>query len=119
MDMNKRPKKEKLKISLNAIFRAPCPKTMRLLGWINQVEVVVLVDIGSIHNFLNLKVAKRAGLIIDPIQTLEVKIANDDRIGSGGKCSDLIMIIQGQRFKFEAYVLGLGRCEVVLEVQWL
>lgn len=95
------------------------PQNYEIIGLVNQVEVVVLVDTGSIHNFLNLKVAKRAGLMIDPIQTLEVKIANDDRIDSGGKCSDLIMIIQGQRFKFEAYVLGLGRCEVVLEVQWL
>lgn len=32
MDMNEKPKKEKLEISLNAIFGSPCPKTMRLLG---------------------------------------------------------------------------------------
>lgn len=53
-------KEGKLEISLNAMIGAPCPRTMRMVGRINQVDVIILVDIGSTHNFLDPKVAKWA-----------------------------------------------------------
>jgi predicted aspartyl protease len=51
-----------LEISLHAIVGAPAPKTMRLIGSINHLEVVILIDTGSTHSFLDPNVAKKAKL---------------------------------------------------------
>lgn len=41
------------KISLNAITGTPSPKTMKLVGVLNNQRVVILIDSGSMHNFLD------------------------------------------------------------------
>lgn len=40
-------------ISLNAITGTPSSKTMRLIGWIGSTQVVLLMDSGSTHSFLD------------------------------------------------------------------
>jgi hypothetical protein len=49
-------------ISLHAITKSLHPKTMRVLGWIGGQKVVVLIDSGSTHNFVDTLVCKRAHL---------------------------------------------------------
>jgi hypothetical protein len=49
-------------ISLHAITKSLHPKTMRVLGWIGDQKVVVLIDSGSTHNFVDTLVCKRAHL---------------------------------------------------------
>lgn len=49
--------KEKLHISLHAISGSSSPNTMRLMGMIGNQPVIILVDSGSTHNFLDPRVA--------------------------------------------------------------
>jgi hypothetical protein len=44
---------EESEISLNAIIGTPTPKTMRIVGWVKGQQVIVLIDLGSTHNFLD------------------------------------------------------------------
>lgn len=44
-----------LGISLHAIVGAPSPNTMRLLKKLNLHIIIVLVDTGSIHSFIDIK----------------------------------------------------------------
>jgi hypothetical protein len=48
-----------LEISIHAISGIPTPNTMRIIGTIQQQRVVILVDLGSTHNFLDPSVVKR------------------------------------------------------------
>jgi hypothetical protein len=50
----------KLEISLQAITGSAYPKTMRVLGSINGQQLVILIDSGSTHNFLDANFAKKA-----------------------------------------------------------
>lgn len=45
-------------ISLNAMEGTPTPQTFRLLGSLQRHQVVILVDGGSTHNFIQSRVAK-------------------------------------------------------------
>ena len=46
------------KITLNALLGSLSPKTMRVISKINNYKAVVLLDIGSTHNFLDWNLAK-------------------------------------------------------------
>jgi hypothetical protein len=51
-----------LEISLNAITGTPNPRTMRLVGVLKNQQVVILIDSGSAHNFVDAHLAKLLGL---------------------------------------------------------
>ena len=59
-------------ISLNAISGTPGNNTMRLLGRIGQAQVVILIDSGSTHNFIDTSVTEKAKLEVDTTQQLKV-----------------------------------------------
>lgn len=65
-------------ISLHAITRAPNPKTMRIVGRISSKEVVILVDTGSTHNFLDPAIVTKASLPLQHTKTIKAKVANGD-----------------------------------------
>lgn len=50
------------KISIHVVADIRGPQTMRLNSWIRNRRVMVLVDSGSTHNFINQKVARRMNL---------------------------------------------------------
>lgn len=53
---------------------------------IDQVEVVVLVDSGSTHNFIDFRVAKRLQLAIKREPNLTVMVANGVKLTTHGVC---------------------------------
>ncbi|XP_035551066.1 uncharacterized protein LOC109020622 [Juglans regia] len=90
-------------ISLNAITGTPSSKTMRLKGWIGCIQVVLLVDSGSTHSFVDPSIAQIAKLVVD--KELAVKVANGQLVQGLGHCSKAKIKVQG--------------CDVVLGVDWL
>ncbi|RVW59679.1 Transposon Tf2-8 polyprotein [Vitis vinifera] len=80
-------------ISIHALVGSPNPKTMRFLGHICGRAVVILVDTGSTHNFMDPSVIQRAHLPSNPTEGLSVKVANGQAVRRG--------------------------CDIVLGVQWL
>ncbi|XP_040996213.1 uncharacterized protein LOC121242414 [Juglans microcarpa x Juglans regia] len=91
-------------ISVQALVGSPSPKTMRVFGQIRKRRLIILIDIGSTHNF---------------VDTAVVRIANGDMVASDGKCSNVALHIQGTTFVSDLLTLNLGGCDIVLEVQWL
>jgi hypothetical protein len=67
---------ELLRISLHAIASSPAPKTMRMMGRLNNQFVVVLIDTGSTNNFVDPDVARKEKLPIQESTTLTVIVAN-------------------------------------------
>jgi hypothetical protein len=53
---------EKPEISINAITGTPNPKTMRVMGVLRNQQVVILIDSGSTHNFVDAQLAEMLGL---------------------------------------------------------
>ena len=51
---------------------------MKIKGRINDVSLVVLLETGSTHNFIDAALAFSLHLMVNRSQTLEVKVANGE-----------------------------------------
>ena len=80
---------------------------------------MVLLDIGSTHNFLDWNLAKSLKLKIDTTKTFKVKVANGAIISTKGEVKDLLIETQGHQFIIDFSLLELGGGGVVLGTQWL
>lgn len=49
-------------VSLNSVIGLTNPKTMKILGEIHGVSVVVMVDPGATHNFVSLEAVAKLGI---------------------------------------------------------
>jgi hypothetical protein len=50
---------ENSEISLHAITGSNHPNTMRLIGWVGNHKIIVLVDHGSTHKFLDSSMGRK------------------------------------------------------------
>ncbi|XP_041025452.1 uncharacterized protein LOC121265848 [Juglans microcarpa x Juglans regia] len=107
-----------LEVSVNAISGCNNGNAMRLHGSIGPCSVEILIDSGSTHNFLDPLVVQEAKLSVRKDCSLQVRVANSDKILSQGRGEEVIKI-QGSKFSIPLHVLTLGGCDIVLGVQWL
>jgi hypothetical protein len=110
---------EEPEISLNAIMGTPTPKTMRLIGGLMNRKVIVLIDLGSTHNFVDVHLANLLGIQPKGQAAIKVWIANGQEVTSWGKSSVTTLKLQGIEFEVELYVIPLAGCDLVLGIQWL
>ena len=61
---------------------------MRVLGRINHQELVILIDTGSIHNFLDTLIWMLLKLPMPIEDSFEVKIANGTMVKTKGACHE-------------------------------
>jgi len=105
-------------ISLHALTGLTAADTMQLHVRIAGVDLVALVDTSSTHNFINSDITSRLGLHVMPRPGLSVKVANGERVPSGGLCTAINLSIKGERFTLDCYALQLDSFDMVL-VRWL
>jgi hypothetical protein len=110
---------ENPEISLHAITGSNHPNTMRLIGWIGNHKIIVLIDSGSTHNFLDSSMGRKLKVSISKEQRIWVKVANGEEVVSEGKCMQLKVQLQNFSFTTEAYMIILAGCDMVLGIQWL
>jgi hypothetical protein len=106
-------------ISLHAITGSNHPKTIRIIGKIGNQRVVILIDSGSTHNFLDSSIVQHSQLPLVKENQIRVQIANGDHIVSEGKFVGVQVEVQNFQFITEAFVIVLAGCDMVLGVQWL
>jgi hypothetical protein len=108
-------------ISLHAITgaRAKGYQTMKVYVSVGDAVAVALLDSGSSHNFIDVDMARRAGVVIRPEAGLSVAVANGDRIMSPGKIRAQAIYIGGEVFHIDIHALPLGEYDMVLGMQWL
>ena len=78
---------EEVEITLYALTGTPTPSTMRVMGRINGCGLVVLIDTGSTHNFVNASLVNSLQLRVDVSKVLEVKVANGSIVKTQGFCN--------------------------------
>lgn len=103
-----------VEITLYALLGSPSPGTMRIKGKINRHWVVILIDTGSTHNFLDVAILSKLQLCLDPTISFEVKVANGATIKTKGVCLGVKVVMQGHMFSMDLNVFPLGDCELVL-----
>jgi hypothetical protein len=108
-------------ISLHVVtgLRARGFHTMKVYVSIGDAVAVALLDSGSSHNFIDIDMARRAGVQLQARAGLSVAVANGDRLASPGKAPAQAIYIGGEPFVVDLYALPLGDYDMVLGVQWL
>ena len=69
-------------ISLHALWGTAGCQTVRVVGRIKKQSLVMLVDLGSTHNFIDQKVAKRLNCKTQAITRLNVTMVNGEVLQS-------------------------------------
>ena len=108
-----------LEISLHAMAGSLAPQTMQAHGVINQQSLVMLVNLGSTHNFIEERLVEKLGLKCNMEEQFNVKVACGGRISCKGRCIGVQVRIQGVTLDIDFYLLPLEGYEVVLGAQWL
>ncbi|XP_006584232.1 uncharacterized protein [Glycine max] len=106
-------------ISLNAMEGTPTPQTFRVLGSLKCHQVVILVDGGSTHNFIQSRVAKFLELPSTPTPVLQVMVGNGHTLDCDTLSRQVPVWIQGHEFTLDLHHLPLCGADLVLGVQWL
>lgn len=107
-----------LGISLHAIAGSSAPKTRRLFAEINHQKVMILIDIGSTHSFIDPNVARKANLPREA-SLLTVQVTSGAILPCLSYCKAVSLKLQDCIYMAYLYVLTLGGCDLVLDVDWL
>ena len=106
-------------ISLHALSDISTLQTMRVVGTIRGQRLLVLIDSGSTHNFVNVKFAKKMRCDKVAAPTFQVMVVNGDRLQCDEIYKFVPMEIRGYKFHTSMYPLELQGFDIVLGVQWL
>ena len=105
-----------LEISLNAMEGQYHHSTLSMQEMCHGHQLMVLIDRGSIHNFVKAIVASKLALPLISVPTFQVMVSSGDSIECIGKCMNLSIMIQGHLFIVDTYVLDLKGVDIVLGV---
>ena len=108
-----------LQLSINALTGIPNYHTMRVSGMYQKKLLQILIDIGSIHNFLDLELAKRLGCKLEGIPLMSVAVADGTSMRAQFICKGFLWQLQQTTFTSNVLMLPLGCCDLVLGIQWL
>lgn len=97
-------------------------RSMRMKGKIGETEVIVLqkpVTSGATSNFISASLVGTMGLHVTETGGFGVSIGNGQIIAGRGKCSGVVLSIQGIEIVEEFLLFELGTTDVVLGYSWL
>ena len=78
-----------IEIKLDALIGNPSSRTKRMLEKIKGQWAIILIVIGSTHNFLESSILEALRLSVTSKKGLEVKLANMVVIMTKGACADV------------------------------
>ncbi|XP_026415875.1 uncharacterized protein LOC113311250 [Papaver somniferum] len=110
---------EYMEISVHALAGNISPTTIKIKGFVKKHGLTILIDSGSTHSFLDPVAAKRSGCTLTPTPTLQVTVADDNKLLSHAKCAEFSWSMQGHNFSHDLHILELGGCDMVLGVDWM
>lgn len=104
---------------LNSLVCHGSPRSLHLLGTINNSEVKVLIDSGSTHNFVQPTLVEKLKLQVQTIKAFKVYIGSGDSLVCSSMCPKIEIELQGTKFAIDLYVLPMRGAEIVFGIQWL
>jgi hypothetical protein len=110
---------ELLEISLHAMSGHSAPDTMKVAGQIYSLSTTVLLDSGSLHNFVSESLATFSGLRPSQSQKVRVTVASGEKLTSKGKCSRIPIKLGSFITQVDFYILPLEGYDIILGTHWL
>eukprot|EP00253_Pinus_taeda_P028176 PITA_28176 len=106
-------------ISCNESAGITTPQTFKIEGQIKKKKVIVLIDLGSTHNFIHCKIAKELNCFLYPTLECQVMVANGGTINCSRKCHNIKLSMGEYVLTSPIISILMGVVDVVLGVQWL
>ncbi|XP_073359923.1 uncharacterized protein [Aegilops tauschii subsp. strangulata] len=107
-------------ISVTALSGAAHPNTIQLRALVGNQVVLILMDSGSTHTFVDQALLSRISVTVDQLsQPMKVKVANGEVVQCTEVVSQLTWWIQGHNFTNAMHVLPLGGHDIILGMDWL
>ena len=94
-------------------------QTLEIEGHIKKKKVIVLIDLGSTHNFIHFTVAKELNCFLYLAPECQVMVANRGTINCSWKCHNVNLTIEEYVLNNPMLSIPMGGVDVVLGVQWL
>lgn len=99
---------EQLQLSINALDGGLADTAIKLRGTLNKKSILILIDSGSTHSFIDVKVAREPRVPLVAIRPIPVAVDDERKLTVTQKCIDCGWTMQGNQFDFTLRVLGLG-----------
>ena len=106
-------------LSLHALEGTYNFQTMRVRGSVGRKSLCILIDSGSTHNFIDVRVTTKLGCVLEPIEELKVIAANGNELKCRDVCKSFSWTMQGHTFQASVLALPLDNYDLVLGIQWL
>ncbi|CAM8999668.1 unnamed protein product [Rhodiola kirilowii] len=106
-------------ITFHALQGRTAPSTLRFHAVSYGQPMLVLVDSGSTHNFVQTRVARFLKLAIEPATHLSVTVGNGDEMKCEGVCREVPISINNTLFSVDLHLLPVFGADLVLGAQWL
>ncbi|CAM8923904.1 unnamed protein product [Rhodiola kirilowii] len=106
-------------ISYHAMQGQFIPSTLRIEGTIQGKTVVVLIDSGSTHNFLQTRVAKHLNMSVEQSRYMNVTVGNGENLQCEGWCPQTQLHLGGRGYLVDLHIIPIYGADVVLGAQWL
>lgn len=94
-------------------------ETLHFFATISVHDIMLLVDGGSTHNFIQQQLVPLLGLSPTPTTPLQVIVGNGQQVYCTCVCKAVSISIRAMTFIVDLHVLPISGANVVLGVQWL
>jgi hypothetical protein len=108
------PPKVEPVISLNDLIGFFVPQTLKLIGYIKDRKVIILIDSGSTHNFIHRCIAQETNCYICAVNNFQITIVNGGSMKCGGRCENVCLQIGDYHLKSHMFAIDMGGCDIVL-----
>lgn len=108
-----------LLLSAAAASGRPAARTMQFKGSIEGQDILILVDSGSSHSFINRSVASRCSGVRQLPSTEYVQVADGNSVPCLQEIPTTVWSVQGYEFHSTLKVLPLGSYDMILGMDWL
>jgi hypothetical protein len=106
-------------LSLNALSSKDTDNSIKLKALVNSKIMLILLDSGSSHSFINSDFVSVAQLPTVPIPPKKVKLPNGQWLTATAQVKDLQWYIQGHTLSSDMIVLDMGPYDAILGYDWL
>ncbi|WVZ51461.1 hypothetical protein U9M48_002607 [Paspalum notatum var. saurae] len=106
-------------LSLNAISGTDQGPCMKLRALVNNKVMLLLVDSGSSHSFVNANFIQHTSCELTQVAPTKVQLANGTEMISDQIANDIDWWCQGHTFHTPMRVLPLGSYDAILGYDWL
>lgn len=91
-------------------------QTINIEGHIKKKEVILLIDLGSMHNFIQSKIAKELNFFLYLTSECQVMLSNWGTINCSGKCHTIKLSMGEYVLNNPMIYIPMGGADAVLGV---